>query len=417
MEKQAQPRTRRRRLRRVALAFPTHFAHLPAVVRGIARYAQQHGNWLLTTSGEAFDLPVQSLARWHGDGIISYLQSDADAAAARRLHVPVVTFVGLVRQPGVPRVMMDHAAIGRLAADHLLGRGFRHFAFYGLEGLGYSADRQEAFAQRIAKRGFTADHYLSPSLTGARGHATADPPGRRSDALLHTHPWDDEMEALAAWLERLPTPVGVFAANDSRARLLADACRLVGRRVPQNVAIIGVDNYEIACEFGSPTLTSVACDWTQLGFAAARLLDRLMHGGRPPARDQLLQPSGVVARQSTDVMIVDHPAVARAVDHARNHLNEPFGVEALVQAAAVSRRHLEIAFFRSLGCTPAHYLAKLRVEKAKDLLQSTDLTLTSIARDCGFTDLRHFRRLFQRLADTTPRKFRKLSAIIGSALP
>src|SRR3954468_14695248 len=127
--------------RHVALAFPTHFAHLPAVVRGISDYARAHGNWVFTTSGESFNLPIRALKQWRGDGVIALLQNAADAAAARRLKVPVVTFVGLVPKPGVPRVMVDQAAIGRVAADHLISRGFRRFSFYGLKEIGYSVDR------------------------------------------------------------------------------------------------------------------------------------------------------------------------------------------------------------------------------------------------------------------------------------
>src|SRR4051812_20193948 len=107
------PRHVRKPARHVALAFPTHFAHLPAVVAGIADYARAHGNWVFTTSGESFNLPLRVLSKWRGDGVIAILQNTADAAAARRLQIPVVTFVGLVKNPGVPRVMVDQEAIGR----------------------------------------------------------------------------------------------------------------------------------------------------------------------------------------------------------------------------------------------------------------------------------------------------------------
>ena len=140
--------------RRVALAFPVRLAHLHTVVQGIADYAHQHGNWIFTTSGEANDLSVRSLRRWQGDGVITSFGTEIEAKAARRLKIPVVTFTALVRNPGIPRVMMDQAAIGRLAAEHLLSRGFRHFGFYGVEGADYSIARESEYSARLAEKNF-----------------------------------------------------------------------------------------------------------------------------------------------------------------------------------------------------------------------------------------------------------------------
>lgn len=376
-------------VRRVALAFPTRSAHLTLVVRGVMDYAQEHGPWVFTTSGEAHDLSVATLQRWPGDGIIGVLDSAADARAARRVKVPVVTFVGSVRKPGIPRVMMDQASIGRLAAQHLLDRGFRHFAFYGLEATGYSLDRNDAFAGLLAQRGFASTSHLSPS------------------PFSRNWRWDDQIDALCRWVRKLPTPIGIFAVNDARARMLADACAMAKRKIPEKIGILGVDDSQIHCEFGSPTLTTIACDWRLLGYETARLLDRLMQGNAPPAGDQLLAPSGVIPRESTAVTLVDHPAVARAIAFVRDHLGENFGVKALVSAAGVSRRYLETSFVRSLHRTPSEYLAGTRVEQARTMLERSDLTLTRIARDCGFSDIRQFRRTFMRLENVNPRQYRK----------
>jgi LacI family transcriptional regulator len=385
--------------RRVALAFPSRFAHLPGIVHGITDYARAHGRWRLTTGAELFGLPVADLRAWSGDGVIAALGTDADVAAARRLKVPVVTMFGMVRAPGVPRVMVDQAAIGRLAADHLVSRGYRRFAFYGLQGLAYSTDRERAFAARLTPRGVKVNRFLSPAAEA----------GRRI--------WE-EVESLRRWIEALAHPVGVFAANDQRARMLANAVGLAGRRIPEDVGIIGVDNDEIACEFGEPTLTSIACNWAAVGFESARLLDELMSGHAPQVVDQLIAPTGVVSRESTDVTITDHPAVARAVTFARDHRGEPFGVEALVEAAGVSRRSLELAFARSLGCTPADFLVRLRAEQAKELLDEGGHTLVSVARTCGFRDVRQFARAFQRCMNMSPRQYKQgVASAAARAVP
>jgi LacI family transcriptional regulator len=375
--------------RRVALAFPTRLGHLHSVVRGIMDYAQENGNWIFTTSGEAHDLSVRALHRWHGDGVITLLDTEAEARAARKLKlkVPVVTFVGTLRKPGIPRVMRDQRAIGRLAAEHLLARGFRNFGFYGVKEVGYSIDRGEAFAARLKENDVFLSQYLSPNMFDRR------------------HPWDDEMDALCRWIKKMPVPVGIFAANDARGRMLADACKLVNRRVPEEVGIIGVDNSQLDCEFGSPKLSTIACEWHLVGYETAKLLDHLMRGEKAPEKDLLISPSGIVARESTDVMIADHPAVAKAIAYTRAHLGDRFGVKSLVAAAGVSRRYLETSFAQTLGKTPAQYLMGARVETAKTLMNRQSLTLSRVARECGFTDLRQFRRVFQRLEKSTPSEY------------
>lgn len=371
--------------RRVALAFPSRNAHLAAIVQGIAEYAREHGNWAFTTSGESFDLPLQTLMQWHGDGVVAGIASAADAAAARQLRIPIVNFVLFSPIPGVPAVVVDHDAIGQLAAEHLLSRGYRQFAFYGFRGVLYSQRRQAAFTEAIARRHLPVKHHLRP-YTASQGK-----------------PWEDELLALSRWVATLPTPIGIFAANDTRARLLADAARVVNRRVPHDVGIIGVDNFQIACEFGSPTLSSIACDWHRVGFESAKLLDRLMHGKSAPTAERSIAPVGVVARESTDVMIVHHPLVAKAVEYIQQNLARPFGVKAMVEAAGVSRRTLELGFRESLQCSPADFLLRQRVERARELM-SSGMNLTRIARASGFSDLRQFRRAFVRFTSATPRE-------------
>jgi LacI family transcriptional regulator len=292
--------------------------------------------------------------------------------------------------------MMDQVAIGRLAAEHLLSRGYKNFAFYGAEEAYYSSARESEFAAVLARDQFSVNRYA--------------PPGIRGDS----RPWDDEMDNLCRWISTLPSPVGIFATSDSRARRIADACRIVRREVPRDVGIVGVDNDLLECELGSPKLTSIQCDWWQVGFRTAKLLDAIMNGITPSNVDQLIAPTGVVQRESTDVTIVDHPAVAKAVEYVQRNLTGCFGVKAMVAEAGVSRRYLEHSFIRAIRRTPAEYLAHARVSRAKELLQTTHLPLGQISRECGFSDIRQFRRVFSRLENMTPGQYRKLESRRGS---
>lgn len=392
----AKSSSRRSRLqqREVALAFPIAPAHLFAVTRGVTDYASQHGNWLLTTHGESANLPIQRLRGWTGDGVIAILTSAADVRAARRFlnqGVPVVTFSATLPRSRVPRVRTDSAAIGRLAAEHLIARGYAQFGLYGLHGVTYSSDRGRAFIERLAESGFRCTSLQSPNTFGS------------------ARPWENEIESLAHWLRTLSRPAGVFAVNDYRAQLVASACKSIGLRVPRDIGIIGADNNHVICEFSSPSLSSVDCNWYRVGLQTAELLDLLMNGGDAPTSDLLVQPTGVVQRASTDLPSAKDPRLQAAIQYIREHLAEVFGVERLVLAAQMPRRTFELKFIRDMGCSPYDYLCGQRVDRAKSLLRaSAELSLSEIARRCGFSDLRRFREVFRRVERTTPAAFRAL---------
>lgn len=373
----------------IALAFPVGLAHMQPLVKGIIDYARAHCSWIFTTNPETVTLPIQSLRGWRGNGVITTILTPADVRAAQQLDMPVVTFAGALRDPGVPRVMVHNPLVGQLAAEHLLACGFPRFGYYGLHNVRYSHDRGEGFLHRLNEAGRAASVHLSRNTLGV------------------SHPWKDEMQKLEHWLTTLEGPVGVFAANDMRARMLLDACQRIGRRVPDDVGVIGCDNDLVTCEFSDPQLSSIACDWYRIGTEAAATLDAMLKG-QPVVKDKLIDPVGVVKRRSSDVLIVDHPGVALAIQYVHDHLSQVFGIEQLIQEAMTSRRSLELGFKRSLGCTPHDFLCRERVAKAKELLARPEkLKLSVIAAQCGFTDARRLRIVFERYEGMTPAQYRR----------
>lgn len=382
-------RTASTRARHIALAFPVGIAHLQPLVRGITDYARAHCTWIFTSNPETVTLPIQSLRGWRGDGIITVVLNQADARAARDMGIPVVTFAGAMRDPGVPRIMVNNQKVGVLAAEHLMACGFPRFGYYGLHNVRYAHDRGEGFLNRLTDAGRAASVHLSRNSLGV------------------SHPWRDEMEKLDAWIRTLEGPVGILAANDMRARMLIDACQRVGRRVPDDVGVIGVDNDPVTCEFSDPQLSSIACDWYRIGYESAATLDAMLRGETVP-KDRLIEPVGVVKRRSSDVVIVDHPGVAAAIQYIHDHISENFGVETLMHEAATSRRSLELGFRRSLGCTPHDFICRTRLAKAKEMLARPEkIKLATIAAATGFSDARRLRIVFERYEKMTPAQYRK----------
>ena len=237
---------KRQQVRRVAVAYPVAVPWMALFVRGVADYAARHGDWTLMTSpptltgAEEFAQSVYSLRGWSGDGLFAAIGSTTEARAARRLGMPVVNISGAMRHAGLPRVMIDHYAIGRMAAEHLLERGFRNLAYYGVKGLWYSQQRCRGFVERAEQAGARCEAFDAVSPASSRVS------------------WQRQVAPLVQWLQSLKHPMGLLAAHDYRARVVMDECLQLGLRVPHDVAILGIDNDPTVCEFCRPTLSSVS---------------------------------------------------------------------------------------------------------------------------------------------------------------
>jgi LacI family transcriptional regulator len=376
----------------IALAFSVGQAHLQSLTQGIAAYAGHEGRWILTTAGEDGTLSIEQLEGWRGDGIIAALTRPSEVRIAERFvraGIPVVTISGALRHPGVPRVMVANEDIGKLAAEHLFQCGFRHFGFYGLRRVAYSRDRERGFAAQLKAMGFSYAPRWAPSTYDRR------------------RPWQDDLEGLRQWLRRLTPPLGIFAVNDFRARLILDACELAKLDVPSQIAVVGADNDRVVCEFSRPGLSSIDCDWHRVGYEAARTVHRILTGETPDVETRI-PPREVVRRSSTAITVTGDPQLDHVITYIHDHPEEVFGVERLLEIGDVSRRKLEQAFRTSLRMTPYEYLCRARIDRAKMLLQFGSSTkLTQISRLCGFRDARRFRLVFRRLEGLTPAAYRK----------
>lgn len=376
--------------KRVALAFPIGLAFIERLHHGILDYAREHGGWTFTRVPETLSPSIQWLRHWPGDGAIVLVTTPADARIARGLRIPVVNLAGHLAHAGVPTVMVDHAATGRLAAEHLLARRFQRFGFYGTRGKWYSEQRRQGFDETIQRVGGECAVLETTDLSHARSK------------------WTDQEEELEEWLRKLQPPMGILASTDLRATMVLDACERAGLRVPEDAAVIGVDNDPVACEFSHPPLTSVSRNDRAVGYRAAELLDQLMRGAPAPNTPLLVPPDKVMSRRSTETLAIEDQHVAAAVAHVREHLHEPFGVERVAGRAPLSRRRLEHRFKRALGCTPYEFISRTRVDKARTLLASPQKqTLARIAALCGFSEPRRFRMVFQRLTGMTPAEYRR----------
>ena len=382
--------------KQIALAFPIAVPWLALSMRGIVEYSQKHGNWNFLTSlstligAKEFSISVAGLKGWPGDGVIAFINDDEEAKDAQRLGIPVVGLSGMLRENSIPRVMVDHYAIGRLAAEHLLQCGFRRLGYYGIRGPWYSIERGRGFRDRAAEAGVPCSMLEQPPATNSRLS------------------WQKRLAPVDKWLQSLKTPVGIFSVHDFRARILLEECIRLGLNVPHDVALIGADNDPTICENCQPTLSSVLRNAQRIGHEAAALLDKLMSGKPPRQTELVFPPEGIVHRRSTDTIAVDDPHVSAAVHLMHDRLADVSGIENILSQVPVSRRLLEKRFQELFGCSPYHYLTQLRIEKAKQLLVGGErLKMRSLAKICGFTNSDHLRLVFLRATGMRPVEYRR----------
>jgi LacI family transcriptional regulator len=383
---------------RIALVFSYGLAYCRGILRGVRDYARTRQNWTFTPIDPESATPrfLRSLAP---AGVIAHIYNDALARVLTRLGRPLVNVCGVLPDLPVPRVGLDDDAIGSAAAGHLLDRGLRHFAFVGHPHHAYSARREDGFNSTLSARGFNVHAYHDAS-------SPFDPRGRL---------WalDDRV---CRWLVALPRPLGMFTCNDLWGVQICELCRQAGLRVPEDVAILGVDNDDLLCDLARPSLSSVMVPAAAVGHGAAALLDRLLHRGRAPKHPLLLPPTGVATRQSSDILAIQDPDVAAAVRVIRDHAHEPLHTRDVLDVVAVSRRSLERRFRRALGRGIGQEIRRCHVERARTLLATTDLPMPDVARLAGFGEGKQLSVVFRRETGSTPTGYRRATRAL-SAVP
>jgi LacI family transcriptional regulator len=219
--------------------------------------------------------------------------------------------------------------------------------------------------------------------------------------------YEDQVGALRQWLKQLPRPTAMFATNDEFGRLVIQTCREIDVHVPEDIAVLGVDNDEVICELSNPPLSSIERGAERIGYEAAKLLAKVMTGGAAPSRPMLLGPVKVVTRRSSDTQAIDEPLVASAIRFIWDHVEERLDVDDVVKHVGVSRRWLEVCFGRTLGRSPAAEIRRAQIEHAKKLLVETDMLMPSVAAASGFTDAKLLIAVFRREVGMTPTQFRR----------
>lgn len=377
---------------RVALLIQPSSGCGQGILRGVASYILEHQPWSIYVDQWGFNGPLSSwLATWDGQGIITQGQPKKVLQAIAKLRIPVIDVQFDSDAATSPSISVDDESIARLAASHLLERHFRRFAYVGFEGTAWSDVRGDAFAEALCHAGHACYRYT---------------PSSESKALLDGQ---SEQADLEDWLKCLPHPIGVMAANDTKAICILEACRRANLAVPEHIAVVGVGNNETICNLTYPPLSSVRLDFEQIGIKAAEFLDRLMHSDSLPMAPVNFKPIGVELRRSTDLFAIDDALTAMALRFIHHNACRGISVADVARHCGIPRKNIERRFLLRLGVSPHRLIQMVKLSLAKTLLSETDFSLDEIARQCSLTHAPYLNVFFKKETGLTPGEYRRVS--------
>ncbi len=379
-------------MKKVILLIEAVSSYGRGLLKGISEYSRLYGPWYFyrealtpfyRTRMKEFDF--SRLKNIKADGIVTRVFGETEKIAS--LDLPTIATDDDKNITKFPGIISDYEAAGRMAADHLLSLGFENFAYCTYGDYFWSKKRGEFFSKRLQEEGHKT--YFYESLTRKNNY------------------FEDEQESIQKWLKEIPKPVGVMAANDDMGLQVLEACRAANFYVPEEVAVVGVDNDELLCGLSTPPLTSVAIDTYRAGFEAARLLDEMMTERKTKKNMVVARATHIEVRQSTDILITEDSVVIEAVRYIKANLNKPIQVSDVAEHVNVSRRTLLEKFRNNLGRTVHEELKRLRIEKISQMLLKTDTPIFQIAHDLNFTNVEHIARYFKTEKGMTPLAYRK----------
>ncbi len=370
------------------------------VLTGIGNYSKIYGPWNVQLDYEfsRWELPPW-LKNWRGDGIISRIASPKIRDFSHKTSIPVIDLNERTFALQLPYVFIDQAAVGRLAAEHLLQRGFTHFAYIGQRGILWSDERCRSFRAAVAD--------FADSFNEFEGT-----PFRDSDAdtksVYRNSVWESETERIRRWVLSLPKPTGVMACNSFRGLQFLEICRSVGVAVPEAVAVVSGDDEPAVCELTSPSLSAVQLDGETVGYRAAEMLDRMMRGENVPETSVLVPPKSLVSRSSTSGAAIEDGTLGKALEYIRENARFNISPEDVAEHAGVSLRKIQILFKEKFHRTLHAQIVAVRLEAVARLLRESDLNAEEIAHRCGYNYVQQMSNAFLSQYGMRPGAFRQL---------
>lgn len=358
------------------------------VAEGVIRYAHEHTDWRVFGKGLGITEPLDP--RQKLDGVI--FNMDRSKLDLARLHrkAPCVK-VGTEPKPwDFPLVFQDHWTIGRMGAEHLVSLGLPRLAFCGAQGRSFSAFRAEGFVESAEKHALPFEIF---------------------EYALHYNPnatqWCASIRVLTEWLKQLPTPCGIMACSDLCAAQVSLVAESIGLRIPEDIALVGVNNDKVTCSLTTPRLSSIAFDGVEMGYQAAALLDASL-SERPYPSPVIIPPGKLHIRESTNYIPVEHPMVRKALMKIQSEgIRNTLQVGDLLEGTGLSRRVFERQFRNIVGRSPKEEILRARLEQAQNRLREPGAKISGVAEAMGFSSPQEFSRFIKNYTGLSPSAYQK----------
>ena len=363
------------------------------LLTGITQYSKEHGSWvfcrmpLYYRESKGISGIVEWGRKWKADGLIGQLYHDKDIDLFRKAGIAAIAqdFKELFEE--IPNITGNYLETGHLAAEYFLRKGFKHFAFYGFKNIVWSRERAKGYVERLRENGHQV-HFFKRKKN-------------KSQEIWHYKP-----TLLAKWVQQIPKPVAILCCDDNQAFHITEVCKQINIRVPEEVAVLGVDNDELICELSDPPLSSIKLDAVKGGYEAAEMLNKMITQNTP-GYNIIVKPSQIVTRQSSNIFATEDQSVLITLKYIHSHYQEKLSVNKLVSLVPLSRRVFEKRFKLATGYPVYRYIFNLRMEKFANLLLETDKSIFQAALHTGFDDSKNISRQFKKLKGCTPVEYRK----------
>lgn len=373
--------------------FTESYAH--QLLKGIMDYSKKHEPWVLCRMPPAFkqQYGIEGILnwakRWKADAIIAQFNSGDNVDLFRKNGIIAVAQDYNSRFTTIPNITSNYKLTGKMVAEFFLQRGFKNFAFFGYKNACWSQERCEGFKDEIAKYGFTDNFYAFHN--------------QKLEEL-----WFYKQHPLSKWLKSLPKPIAMMACDDTQGQIITEICKLSNIRIPEDIALMGVDNDEMTCNLSDPSLSSVLLDVEKGGYDTARLIDSMVKSKNFDSyKDIYISTSYIVQRQSTNIYPIQDKEIARALKFIDECKLEKINVEDVVKQVALSRRLLEIRFKQFTKMSVYQYIMKKKMDVFAQLLIESKAPVTEIAAQLGITDMKNLSRQFKTIEGCSPLQYRK----------
>ena len=364
------------------------------LTKGIVKYSKEHGPWVFCKMPlfyrEIFGVKgiIKFAKEWGADGIFARMSNDQDVKKILDANIHLIVEDYKERFTGIANITGGYTETGKMGAEYFIKKGFKNFAFYGFKNIVWSRERFEGFQNHLLQNGFQVDHF-------------------NQDNLADNELWYYKPSLLSQWLQSLPKPIAIMACDDERAQHITEACKHAKIQIPEEIAVLGVDNDQMTCSLSDPPLSSINLDTDKGGYEAARLMDMMITNKKTKVQNIMVTPTHIVTRQSTDITSADDQYIARALKFIHQNIDDKINVADVLKVVPLSRRSFEKRFLDITGVAVYKYIYNLKIQKFALRLLETDKTVSEIALEAGFTESNNIARQFKLVKGCTPIEYRK----------